>query len=129
MTRQRVWAAFVAGGMLGLIGLIVTDVVVGQQVIKVQAVAQPGDFAQPIPPNQPPGTGPGSSIAAQLSSVKIIEKSEFRQVINVARDCVKDKAWEEGVTALQALLDNKEDHYVQVRDRDAQGREMLRWTS
>ena len=109
MTRQRLWAAFVAGGMLGLIALIVTDTVVGQQVVG-QAVAQPAVIGQPFPGDQPPGKepakGPGGSIAAQLSSVKIIEKSEFRQVINVARDCVKDKAWEDGVTDLQALLDN-----------------------
>jgi outer membrane protein assembly factor BamB/tetratricopeptide (TPR) repeat protein len=89
----------------------------------------PGGGMPGMPGGPMGGDKAGGSVASQLSGIKIIEKSEFRQVINVARDCVKDKAWEEAVTALQALLDNKEDHYVQVRDKDAQGKEVLRWTS
>jgi outer membrane protein assembly factor BamB len=127
MTSQRLWTGLVAGGMLALIGWVVTDGVVGQ-VIQIGGGLQPAGGPNGMPVAKD-ANGVGSSLASQLSSVKIIEKSELRQAINVARDCVRDKAWEEGVTVLQSLLDNKEDHYVQVRDRDAHGREMLRWTS
>jgi outer membrane protein assembly factor BamB/tetratricopeptide (TPR) repeat protein len=136
MKRQRLAKILMAAGLVGVIGGGVTEAVRGQQVI----IGGGGGVMQPFPavvggPGGPGGPGGaivtsgGVSAAAQLSAIKIIEKSEFRQVITVARDCIKDKAWEEGVTALQALLDHKEDHYVQVRDKDAAGKEMLRWTS
>jgi outer membrane protein assembly factor BamB len=75
-----------------------------------------------------PATGSGGT-STQYSAIKLTEKSEYRQFINVARDCIKDKAWNDAVTALQAILDNKEDFYVQVRDKDLKGEEVLRWTS
>jgi outer membrane protein assembly factor BamB/tetratricopeptide (TPR) repeat protein len=131
MTRNRLVAGLVVCGLLGVFGWAVTDVVLGQQIEVKQAIAQPGVVIQPGGIMQPvdPGKTTGGSAASQLSSIKIIESSEHRRVINVARDCVRDKAWEEGVTLLQTLLDSKEDHYVQVRDKDAQGRETTRWTS
>src|SRR5437899_2600235 len=113
MTRDRFWAALVIVGLLGLSGWVITDGVFGQQAVQVKAqavVAQPlggpgGGIMQP--PFGKEGTkDPGGSAASQLSSIKIIESSEHRRVINVARDCVRDKAWEEGVTLLQTLLDS-----------------------
>jgi outer membrane protein assembly factor BamB len=65
----------------------------------------------------------------QYSAIKLTEKSEYRRFIEVARDCIKGKEWNDAVTALQVILDNKEDFYVQVRDKDARGNEFLRWTS
>ncbi len=126
MTRQRLSLILAGGTLLTLAGWAVNETALAQQVI----IGGPGGVMMPGGGTVPatPGTGI-SSTAAQLSAIKIIEKSEFRQVINVARDCVKDEEWEEAVTALQALLDNKEDHYVQVRDRDAAGKETQRWTS
>ena len=126
MTRQRLWVVLGAGGLFSLFGWAVTDTVLAQKLAIMPAqpvIIQPGG-----PIGKDPGTGTGST-AAQLSAIKIVENSDFRKAINLARDCVKDKAWEEAVTALQAMLDNKEDHYVQVRDRDAAGKETMRWTS
>ncbi|MBI3411201.1 MAG: hypothetical protein HY040_22940, partial [Planctomycetes bacterium] len=77
---------------------------------------------------QAPNPGGGGQ-AAQYSAIKLVENSELRQYINVARDSVKDKAWNDACTALQLVLDKKEDFYVQVRDKDASGKETLRWTS
>src|SRR5437764_2267680 len=135
MTRNRMGAALVVMGLLALSGWVVTDAVLGQQAVQIKAqavVAQPigpgGGVMQPFPGDKDPTKGVGGSAAAQLSSVKIIESSEHRRVIIVARDCIRDKVWDEGVTLLQTLLDSKEDHYVQVRDSDAQGRETVRWT-
>jgi outer membrane protein assembly factor BamB/tetratricopeptide (TPR) repeat protein len=124
MASQRLSAAFIASGLVAL-GVAASGFIVpasGQ-------VAKKGGGIRAVSVGPEGVMGSGGTAASQLSGIKIIEKSEFRQVINVARDCVKDKAWEEAVTALQALLDNKEDHYVQVHDLDAQGKETLRWTS
>ena len=71
----------------------------------------------------PPGDG------QQFSAIKLVENSEFRQYINVAQECIKDKDWNDAVTALQSVLDNKEDFYVRIKEKDAVGRETVRWTS
>src|SRR5438128_12599243 len=104
--------------------------------MKAQAVqiqfAQPGGVVMMGGLKKPAGMGPpgeSGGTSTQYSAIKLTEKSEYRQFINVARDCIKDKAWNDAVTALQAILDNKEDYYVQVRDRDPKGNEVLRWTS
>lgn len=121
MVRTRRWGALAGGAAATLSAvLLLTQTGIGQIVIG------PGGRPMPGQPGQPTK---GGSSAAGLSSIKIVEKSEFRQVINVARDCVKDKDWAQAVKALQTVLDSKEDHYVQVRDDDATGRQTMRWTS
>jgi outer membrane protein assembly factor BamB/tetratricopeptide (TPR) repeat protein len=77
----------------------------------------------------PPDPVPTSGNAAGLSSVKIIEDSRFRRVINVGRDCIKDEEWNQAVDALQAILKERQDYYVQVHETDAFGKEIPRWTS
>ncbi|MSQ94098.1 MAG: hypothetical protein EXR98_06025 [Gemmataceae bacterium] len=68
--------------------------------------------------------------AAGFSSVKIIEDSRVRQVINVGRDCIQDKEFGQAVEALQAILNDKKDYYVQVTENDATGKPTVpRWTS
>src|SRR5687767_1077576 len=116
MRHTRRWAAVVGLGLLGLalLGLF-TDTGEGQ------IVKQP---RPPIPPSPP-----SSGTSANLSSVKIIEESQWRQVVNVGRDCIKDKEYKQAVEALQAILNEKKDHYVQVREMDASGKEIPRWTS
>ena len=130
MTRQRLCGVLVAGSLLAGLGWLLAGVAHGQKKVVVmpaaQVVIQRGGAIIGMPGQPTPG---GTTAASALSGIKIIEKSELRQVINVGRECIRDKAWEEAVTALQALLDHKEDHYVQVRDKDASGKEMLRWTS
>src|SRR5256885_1536041 len=100
------------------------------------APGQPGQVVQvqfqPIGPGIPPNAkkdGKDEGKSTQFSALKLIENTVYRQYINVARDSIKDKAWPDAITALQKILDTKEDHYVQVREKDASGREMLRWTS
>jgi outer membrane protein assembly factor BamB/tetratricopeptide (TPR) repeat protein len=81
-------------------------------------------------PPLPPDPNPSGGSAAGLSSVKIMEDSRFRKVINVGRDCIKDKEWNQAVEALQTVLDEKKDYYVQILDTDAFGKETTpRWTS
>src|SRR5262249_37455975 len=91
--------------------------------------------------DQPPT--PGGVSPATHSGIKLVEKTEFRQIINVAQECIRDavilekkgdgdgadRAWNEAATAIQTVLDHKEDFPVQVRQRDASGHESTRWVS
>jgi hypothetical protein len=63
----------------------------------------------------PPDPVPTSGNAAGLSSVKIIEDSRFRRVINVGRDCIKDEEWNQAVDALQAILKERQDYMKPTR--------------
>ena len=113
-----------AAGLLALWSTSAT----GQVIIQAQPLpAQlPGG---PFGPNGKKETKEGEGRSNQFSAVKLIENTVYRQYINVARDSIKDKAWDDAITALQKILDTKEDNYVQVREKDASGREVLRWTS
>ena len=85
------WAARLGLVVLGLalVGLLASRGT-AQKVIKGM---------EPVP--QPTG---GTGTAANMSSVKIQEDARFRQVLNVGRDCIKDKEWKQGVEALQTIL-------------------------
>ncbi|MFO0969658.1 MAG: PQQ-binding-like beta-propeller repeat protein [Gemmataceae bacterium] len=80
--------------------------------------------AEPPAKKKDPG-----AMAASFSSLKIKEEAKYRDVVNVARDAITSKDWDRAIQALQILLDLKTDHYVQVRDLDPAGHEVLRWTS
>jgi outer membrane protein assembly factor BamB/tetratricopeptide (TPR) repeat protein len=116
-------AALAAAGLLA-----VWSTPAPAQVIQIQA--------QPAPAPFPPG-GPGGKKEAkdnegksnQFSAVKLIENTVYRQYVNAARDAIQDKAWDDAITILQKILDTKEDNYVQMREKDPSGREVLRWTS
>ena len=41
--------------------------------------------------------------------------------IEVAQDCIKGKDWNDAATALQLILDNEEDFYVKVREKNPAG--------
>src|SRR5437867_1213761 len=88
-----------------------------------QVIVQPKKGPVPTPPPA------GGANAALFSAIKLVEDRDLRQYIAVAQDCIKDKAWNEAITALQAVLDKNQDSYVQVRQRDPQGQETVRWTS
>jgi tetratricopeptide (TPR) repeat protein len=81
------------------------------------------------PPKVLPKSGDGGTLSSQFSAIKLVENSNFRQYLNVARDCIKDKAWQDAVTALQTILDNKEDFYAQVTEVGRDGKKTQRWTS
>ncbi len=90
-----------------------------------------------------PAIATGLNPATQYSGIKLVEKSEYRQIINVAQECIRDavlstqqnkgedanRAWNEAATAIQTILDHKEDFYVQVKQRDSTGADTVRWTS
>ncbi|MEI7684974.1 MAG: PQQ-binding-like beta-propeller repeat protein, partial [Planctomycetota bacterium] len=121
MSRSRRVGLWVLGiGALGLLG--------GAAMAQIAVQFQPGGpVALPVDDiGAPKKNGPKTS---QFSAVKLIENSTYRQYINVARDSIKDKAWNDAVTALQKILDTQEDFYVQVREKDNQGRDAMRWTS
>jgi outer membrane protein assembly factor BamB len=120
MLRTRSWA--ILGGALALLALAPAGRGQPAPAIPVQNAIK----RMPVPGSQPKA---GARDAAALSSIKIVEESKYRQVINVARDCIKDKDWAQAVKALQTILDIQGDNYVQVRETDASGQPTLRWTS
>ena len=79
-------------------------------------------------PIAPPVTD-GSALG--YSSVKIIEDSTWRRAIEVARDCILDKEFNQAIEILQKVLDESKDRHVKVIERDANDarREVARWTS
>lgn len=111
-------------------GLIIT-VCAGMAVVAIGTWASDFAVGQPgFPPVDPTGKGAKTNASASgLSSIKILEDSRFRQVVNVGRDCIKDKEWNQAVQALQAVLNEKTDNFVQITETDASGRENARWTS
>jgi outer membrane protein assembly factor BamB len=117
MLRIRRLAVVMGLGIFGiaLAGLL-THQAVGQKVMR---------------PQQAPPAIVGSGNSAGLSSVKIIEDSTWRRVVNVGRDCIKDQEWNQAVDALQKVLAEEKDHYVQVTEPDQANpaKEITRWTS
>src|SRR5579883_2279065 len=83
--------------------------------------------AQPRRPPPLPLDGPASS----LSSVRLVENAQFRQVLNVARDCIHDKDWQDAIKTLQLLLNEKNDSFVKISERDPADpkKEITRWAS
>src|SRR5438094_700317 len=115
MKNIRRWAVVL--GLVVVTLVVSTDTGMGQK-IRVQP-------PQPQPPNLSTGNASG------LSSVKIIEDANYRKVIEVGGDFIRDKIWTDAVKVLQKVLDQKEDFYVQVREQDAIDikKENTRWTS
>src|SRR2546423_603334 len=113
MQRNHRWAA-----RLGL-------VILGLALVGVLVTQSP---AQKVPPQPQP---PVVSTPANMSSVKIQEDTRSRQILNVGRDCIKDSEWKQAVEALQAILNEKKDSYVQIHEQDAVDlkKENARWTS
>lgn len=111
-------------------GMVLAGLSTACAILLVVGLAEAQLRRRPAPGFGMPSTGlnqPGTS--QQFSAIKLIEKSEFRQYVEVAQACIKDKAWNDAVTALQALLDDPKDFYVRVREKDPSGRESVRWTS
>lgn len=89
-----------------------------------QVIVQPGG-KKPLPTKPKEGEG----TATQFSAIKLNTDTKSADLINVARECIKDKDWDQAVTAAQIILDKKEDFYVRVEDTDKYGRKTTRWTS
>jgi len=116
MLRTHRMLAGVAGA-LGLAALTwFASLAAGQVVIqdvKVQvAPAMPVQGPVMVGGKKVKGSAVGKEAegtTTQYSAIKLTEKSEYRRFIEVARDCIKGKEWNDAVTALQVILDNKED--------------------
>ncbi|HXG12046.1 MAG TPA: hypothetical protein VNK04_19990, partial [Gemmataceae bacterium] len=52
-----------------------------------------------------------------------------RKKIETAVDYIKEQQWPEAVRLLQAILDAREDTFLQVEEKDTDGRPILRYTS
>ena len=99
----------------------VTGLLCGLQVIPgAQGQVQPGLPPVAQPKEDVPVEGkPIDTTAEKYSAVTPVEKTEFRQVLRVARECFLDQDWEEGTKALQFILDNPEDYlFDKIRDTD-----------
>ncbi len=117
-------------GVLGLIGIVILGASLFVSGPAQAQLVQKMVIATPVPLGPvPPKVDAGTPLAAQFSGVRLTENSSFRQYLNVARDCIKDKAWQDAVTALQTILDNKEDFYAQVTEVGPDGKKAQRWTS
>lgn len=113
MLYLRRWTALFTVGLLGSALLVNSSV---------------GQGKKGVQPQPPPGS---TGTAAGNSSVKIIEDARFRQIINIGRDCIKDGEWKQAIEALDAVLKEEKDHFVQVHENDPfdPRREISRWTS
>jgi tetratricopeptide (TPR) repeat protein len=132
MALNRRLAAVAGGTLLVLaLGWLMAGPAAGQKVMKKRVAV---GFAADMPAGGSP---------SQYSAIRLVEKSEYRAFINAATEAIKDaikeqkegrndaasKDWNEAVTALQTILDNKDDFYAQVKQRDTHGQETVRWTS
>lgn len=113
MPRARRWAI--------LIGLGVLVLAVGRGTAQKRAIV--------FDPTEPPAASTGN--ATLYSSVKISEDSKFRRIISAGRDCINDQEWNQAVQALQAILNEKKDYYVQISEIDPVNikRDIKRWAS
>jgi outer membrane protein assembly factor BamB/tetratricopeptide (TPR) repeat protein len=137
-TKCRLFMAVAAGSvLLAAWALLSTTPAEGQVKRPVQpppppappvVIGRPVVDGFPGMPGQP--TAPADRSGPQFSALRLAEKSEYRNYINVARDCIKDKAWSDACTALQTILDQKNDFYVQLTETDPKTkRETKRRTS
>lgn len=87
--------------------------------------------AQLQPAPLPAGVQPnlGNNAADQFSAIRLVENPDFRRFVEVAQDCIKGKDWNDAATALQLILDNEEDFYVKVHEKNGDGAETVRWAS
>jgi tetratricopeptide (TPR) repeat protein len=136
-TKRRILGMAAGAALLPLLAwLLVGEPVAGQVMMKRGGRVMVGGAIETQ--SKTLSTNP-----AALSAIKLVEKSEYRNFIRVAQDCIAgaidyqkkklldlaSKDWNDGVTALQTILDQKEDFYVQVKQRDVHGAESVRWTS
>jgi len=111
--------------LLGTVGFLAGIALLATTCVRAQVRVA----LQPLPPGvQPPGVPPTLNEASdQFSAVKLVENADFRRLIEAARDCIKDKDWDEAATALNEVLDKEEDFYVKVKSPG--GGDAFRWAS
>lgn len=141
---MRKWHTWTVVGFVALLaGLLVFTGPAAGQVKKKAAVFQVAQPGQAFPPPAFSKVSPGVNPASLYSGIKLIEESKFRDVINAANDCIKDAVdaakkgkfeqanndWNQAAHAIQTVLNLKEDFHVQVRQRDPQGQDTVRWAS
>lgn len=124
---RRMAAAVLGASLLAALGVMLAGTAEGQEkMMRRRPIMAQQPFMQPMPPSTL-----DTGNASQFSAIKLGggDNSEYKKYIDVAQDCIKGKEWNDAATALQMILDNKEDFYVQIKQRDGHGRESIRWTS
>ena len=96
------------------------------------SLAQVAGPKAPLPkgfPADQPDPTPNSGTSAIYSAIKLTGDPKLGLELDAARDRIKVKSWKGAVDSLQSVLDREGNFYVQVRDRDNNGRETIRWAS
>jgi outer membrane protein assembly factor BamB len=112
---------------------------------KQQAVPPKVVFPKVVNPNQPPVVFPAQRIiggqfvppgasAGQANdltdAITLPTDRTVKKRLEAAQDdYIKNESWAEACQLLQFVLDNKEDVFVQVKRRDADGQEKTHWVS
>ncbi len=91
-----------------------------------------GQIKKKNPPifEQPEMPPPGSGSSSLYSAVKLVNDPKLAGVVSASRDYIATEKWGLVIDALQRqILDKDGNAYVQLREKDANGRESVRWTS
>src|SRR5206468_3007711 len=126
-------------GLVAVLGLVVVEPAAAQLMVK----GRPGGPGMGMGGPLPAPLGPGVNPATQFSGIKLIENSDYRRIVDAARAAVLDallyekqgkadmanRAWNDAIDAVQTVLDTKEDYYVEVRERQPNGQNTVRWAS
>jgi outer membrane protein assembly factor BamB/tetratricopeptide (TPR) repeat protein len=98
----------------------------------LQTVAAQGRVAlrkpivvQPVPP---PGVEPGKE-AEGHDALILPTNSDAKRLFGLADDYIKEEAWGQAARVLQALLDNPEDTFLQVKRKGPDNKETTTWLS
>jgi outer membrane protein assembly factor BamB/tetratricopeptide (TPR) repeat protein len=145
LNSRRLWAGLTFTAVLAGSALCLTSPADGQGAKKKaifqpagKAVFQPGGpmMKQPGGPGmkQPAGPPSDANPATHFSAIKLIENDKVQQYLDLAREYIAGKEWSKAVTALQTILDGRDDlkgdFYVQVKRHDPRtGEEKVRWAS
>ncbi len=145
LNSRRLGAGLTFAAALTVAALCLTSPTRGQQrgnkkmlggALKVKIAPAAFQPAMPGGMKPLPGTGPvgDANPATHFSAIKLIENDKVQQYLDLAREYIAGKEWAKAVTALQTILDGRDDlkgdFYVQVKGTDsATGEEKVRRTS
>lgn len=89
-------------------------------------VVVPAGAALPVAPAPDVGQPPDGEFA---DGVSLPTDRKAKKSIELAEDFIKEEDWSGAAETLQGLLEAKEDLFLQVKRKDAKGKESVQWTS